>query len=545
MGLKPSLELNLTDFFRNLVEQMNVRGLGVFVGKKYVDVVELRRTLAGPIVARFVSIPIATEGSQLSTFRGALAGEESEVRHDQIVTAIRRALRESGIRSRWVVSNLPEEEVIVRYFQMSALPKKEWDQAIRFEARKYIPFTLEDLVSDFFISEEKAEKGKMNVVFVAAKRQVVERHIALLTKASLQISHLEILPFSFMRLLQQLGQMPKEKTVGIADVDGASCTITLLKNRLPYLVRHVSLETTTEQMQGEDPPLPSESASSELDPLLEKLLDEVRLTLRYYRNQFPTEEIERLLLFGDHMKVGIEENFSKELKLPVHIETLSAFVQTEGVVPSRLARTIGMALRGMTPSGSKIDLLPRHIEGPRQNRLFKVCALEAVGAAICLAALSFVMGTQVTMQQRALEKTKENRVQSRYSQLSKEDLKVKQGEFQSKFGRYRKLLDNRLPWTKKLSVMGSILPSGAWITEIDLFDSVDGGRRMGLEGLAYASDKQEELEIPSQFLAALKQNPEMFEGFQEANLVSIRREVWEGIPVTGFEIVLTGQSKRR
>ena len=529
------------------MSRISLRGVGLFVGKKYVDVVELQRTFSGPKVNHFVSVPIAPEGSSLSSFQGPLAGEESEVRHEQVVSAIRRALRESGVRTRWVVSNLPEEEAIVRYFQMPKLPKKEWEQAVRFEARKYIPFTLEDLVSDFFVVEEKEEKGKMNVVFVAAKHQVVERHIALLTKASLRISHLEILPFSFMRLLRQMNQMPKEKTVGIADVDGNFCTITLMKRGLPYLVRHVSLEMMSEQSEGMEVPPASatESGPLQLDPLQEKLLDEVRMTLRYYRNQFPTEEIERLLFFGDGIKGGVEESFSKELKFPVHIESLSRFVQTEGAIPSRLARTIGMALRGMSPIESEIDLLPQRVEATGQNRLFKIGILETVGALICLAALSFVMGTQVSSQQKILEKSKEERVQSRYSNLSLDDLKAKQTDLQSKLNRYRSLFDDRILWTKKLSSLGAILPPGAWITGIELSGTPEGGHMMMLRGLAYASNKQEELEIPSRFLSALKQHPDMFEGFQQASLISIRREIWDKIPVTGFEIALSGEASKR
>ena len=535
------------DFKQFLGSRMSLRGVGLFVGKKYVDLVELQRTFSGPKTARFISIPIAPEDSRLSSFQGPLAGEESEVRHEQVVSAIRRALRESGIRTHWVVSNLPEEEVIVRYFQMPKLSKKDWDQAVRFEARKYIPFTLEDLVSDFFVVEEKEEKNKMNVVFVAAKRQVVERHIALLTKASLRISHLEILPFSFMRLLRQLNQMPKEKTVGIADVDGVSCTITLIKRGLPYLVRHVLLEGMPEQAEGMEVPTAalSEPRPASFDPLLEKLLDEVRLTLRYYRNQFPTEEIERFLLFGDGIKTDVEESFSKELKLPVHIESLSRFVQSEGFIPTRLARTIGMALRGMSSPGSEIDLLPQQIETVGQNWLFKICALETVGVCLCLAALSFVMGAQITSQEKALERTKEGRMQSKYSHLSLDDLKLREADLQAKLNRYRNLFDNRILWTRKLSSLGVVLPPGAWVTGIDLSNPTEGERTMTLKGLAYASDKQEELEIPSRFLAALKQHPEMFDGFQEANLTSIKREEWDEIPVTGFEIVLSGEPVKK
>lgn len=296
---------------------------------------------------------------------------------------------------------------------------------------------------------------------MAAKRQAVERHVALLSKASLHISHLEILPFSFMRLLQRLNQMPKEKTVGVVDVDGSFCTITLIKKGLPYLVRHVSLEAAPGAPEGmEETPPPSETPSSPQDPLLEKLLDEVRLTLRYYRNQFPSEEVERLLFFGDRIKPGNEETFSKELKLPIHFETLSSFTEGGGLIPSRLARTIGLSLRGMLPFRSEIDLLPRQLEASKTNKLLKTCALEVAGALVCLLALSVVMGRWAASQQRLLDIARESRVGSPYNQLSLQDLKAKQETVRSHVNLYRNLFEKRLLLTKKLSFLGAILPQG-------------------------------------------------------------------------------------
>lgn len=235
----PSFEgLTLRELLRKLARKIKFRGVGVFIGKEFVDFVELRRTLSGPRLVNFVSVPIAAPPVAGTTAEGEGASgspppEESALSsHEQILSAIRKAIRESGLRNRKVVSTLSEEEAIVRYFQMPRLPRKEWNQAVRFEARKYIPFTLDELVSDFSVVEDKKDKGKMNVVFVAAKKDVVARHLALFTKANLKVDHLETLSVSFMRLLYTLDPATKkEKCVCIVDIDGVAGSIILIKDR--------------------------------------------------------------------------------------------------------------------------------------------------------------------------------------------------------------------------------------------------------------------------------------------------------------------------
>jgi|GEM_PF-1291653 len=552
MNLKiPFLEVDIREFIKKQAGKIKLRVVGLFIGKEFVDLIEMRRTFNGPRVVNFVSVPIGVRAvtsevpQELSSITPS--GEGGPSAHEQILLAIRKAVRESGLHVRKVVSTLSEEEVIVRYFQMPQLPKKEWNQAIRFEARKYIPFTLDELVSDFSVVADKKEKGKVDVVFVAAKKEVIARHLALLTKAGLQVSHLEALPFSFLRLLDALDPtVKKEKCVCVVDIDGISGNIILIKEGLPYLVRRISLEISSEEdaFRREQS---SQEGPSHLPPFVEKLLDEVRLTLRYYQNQFPGESVSRILLFGDNL-TEVSALLSKELSLPVHMEDLSQFVGGKEMIPLRLARTIGLGLRGLTKGDTGIELLPRKESVPSQQaRLVKISLLEIVGAVAVLLGLFFILSYSIDIQKRTLEK--ENSKQKIVTSLSKTTLEEKKKTLSQKANLYRNLFEKRIFWTKKLSQLGNILPKGAWVTRLKIEDHSDGessGESRGvtyglnLTGSVYAPDKAEELRIPSQFLAAIQQNADFFEGFTEAKLVSVKRDSVEGVGVTSFEIMLTG-----
>ena len=553
----PLLDFDIQEFLRKKAARIRLRGIGFFIGKEFVDLVELRRTMSGVRLANFVSIPITArtapapdampqESAMLPQEEAALSSPE------QILSAIRKAIRESGLRNRKVVSTLSEEDVIVRYFQMPHLPRKDWDQAVRFEARKYIPFTLDELVSDFSVADEKKDKGKMSVVFVAAKKEVVSRHLALFTKANLQVSHLETLSVSFMRLLYTLDpEAKKEKCVCIVDIDGLSGTIILIKEGLPYLVRRISLEDL--EKEGVRSTEKNSPEGSSLPPLVEKLLGEVRLTARYYRNQFSGENINRVFLFGDGLKAEMPTLLTQELNIPVMVKDLSLLVGSQEAIPLRLARTIGLALRDLTEEGPEIELLLPTKEAAssfRQTKLFKTILLEGAGAVVVLITLFSMLSHHIAAQKILLEKAKDKSKQTLNAALAKPDLEKKKGILAQKISFYQTHYDKRIFWTKKLNQLGNILPKGAWITSFRAENQSDAevsheefDYRLTLKGSVYAPNKMEELKIPSQFLAAIKQDEDFFEGFNEAKLVSIKRDIVENVSVTAFEIILTGKKK--
>lgn len=549
----PSLGIRFQELLKKKA-RVKFRGVGLFIGKEFVDLVELRRTFSGPRLVNFVSVPIAPQAVPLevSSQESAIFPPPEEVTSsspEQILSAIRKAIRESGLRGRKVVSMLSEEEVIVRYFQMPRLPSKDWNQAVRFEARKYIPFTLDELVSDFSVTDDKKDKGKMNVVFVAAKKEVVSRHLALFTKANLQVVHLETLSVSFMRLLYSIDpEAKKEKCICIVDIDGLSGSIMLIKEGLPYLVRRISLEEAQREEIHASEKGPQESPL--FPPLVEKLLNEVRLTVRYYRNQFPNENLNRVFIFGDGLKADMLPLLTQELNLPVIVRDLSRIVGSREVIPMRLARTIGLGLRDLTGEGPEIELLLPKESAPsfKQTKLFKTILLESAGAIGVLFALFLILSHHIATQRTLLEKARGK--QAVAATISKAELDKKKATLAQKAAFYQEHFNKRVFWTKKLNQLGNILPKGAWISNFRVEDHTDDegthdefDYRLSLKGSVYSPDKTEELKVPSQFLAAIQQNEGFFEGFSEAKLVSVKRDVVEDVSVTTFEIVMTGKKK--
>src|SRR5262249_35328109 len=91
---------------------------------------------------------------------------------DGLKNAIAEALRHSGIKTKRVATAVSGRSVIVRYINMVPMSDDELKSALRFEADKYIPFELDEVILDCSRLEEQAPAGQekeMKVLLVAVK----------------------------------------------------------------------------------------------------------------------------------------------------------------------------------------------------------------------------------------------------------------------------------------------------------------------------------------------------------------------------------------
>ena len=94
---------------------------------------------------------------------------------------------------------------------------------------------------DFCVVLHKDNAINMSVTFAAVKEQIAKKHLSLFEEAGLKVSTLEPAPFSMVRLLTLGKQLVKEKPTAIIDVDFGMADINIVKDKICYLTRDVSL----------------------------------------------------------------------------------------------------------------------------------------------------------------------------------------------------------------------------------------------------------------------------------------------------------------
>src|ERR687884_1090046 len=122
---------------------------------------------------------------------------EGEVMDPGIVAdAIRSAMASAGVKTKAIVTAVGGRDVIIKKIQIDRVKEQQARELIRWEAEQHVPFDMESVELDFQILDPDAEGLEMSVLLVAAKRELIESKLRLLTDAGLQAGLVDVDAFA-------------------------------------------------------------------------------------------------------------------------------------------------------------------------------------------------------------------------------------------------------------------------------------------------------------------------------------------------------------
>lgn len=522
--------------------------VGLYIAHNTVDLVVLKGTLKGPKLIKFGQTyiyPKEKDGEEIILESGsAQAGEnappkhaEKKTRDDYIVEAIQRVFRENNVKPGDVVSAIPSEDVMVRYFQMPKIPKHEWKSAVNFEAKRYIPFRMEDVTSDFQVIHGKSTSSSMDVIFVAVKHNVIERFVDLLTRAGIRPIIIEPAPFSLIRAFDAAEQIDHKVNTAIVNIETKSANINILKNGVPYIIRDIPLDGDT-------------SGDKSLEPIFEKLLGEIKLSFDFYEKQFPSEVIDKIIIYSHLPLENWHELVGKELQIPVEVgDPLRGIRLKKDVVPPRLAICFGLGLRGITESFIDVNLYKEKLLVFKRKELFlKMVFLEASAAVLLLIIIKVLCMKVVTPLTEELNRTLSERVKAevKIKSDSIDELERIKNEMEARKILMENIVSSRTYFTPRLIDLARSIPANIWLTEVNFEEGVNKRnaakvfRRLSIRGYCTIDGKVSETDLINNFLIDLKEDGAVNKGMSKADIVSVEKQELEGEKVASFEILFSG-----
>ncbi|MGH7454130.1 MAG: type IV pilus biogenesis protein PilM, partial [bacterium] len=102
-----------------------------------------------------------------------------------VVEAIRRLTQQNGVKSSKVISAVPGRAVMMKKFQLPMQEQEELEANIEFEANKVIPENLENVNLDYQILNYLEGGSKIEVLLVAARKEIVNSYTAVFEEAGL------------------------------------------------------------------------------------------------------------------------------------------------------------------------------------------------------------------------------------------------------------------------------------------------------------------------------------------------------------------------
>lgn len=242
--------------------------------------------------------------------------------------ALNDLLKACSFQTRRCATAVSGRSVIVRFLSMVEVPESSLRQAIRFEAEKYVPFDLEEVVTDCVRLEAAGEKaGEMKVLLVAAKRDLLEERVNLLRKAGLEPAHVDVDPFAVGNAFELVARTGNDSALGsrvsaLIDIGAKKTTVTVVKGHEPRFTREVYLggedftgavakrlgvEVGEAERLKRDPGERSAEVSAALSHSVDELANEVMLSLDYYEDRQDGERVEDVYLSGGASRTPLLE----------------------------------------------------------------------------------------------------------------------------------------------------------------------------------------------------------------------------------------------
>ncbi|MBU4472635.1 MAG: pilus assembly protein PilM [Candidatus Omnitrophica bacterium] len=252
--------------------------LGVYFGPEVITVVETK----GGHPINNIEIP--------QSLISATAGPEEKVPEEvKMVNLLKDELVKKKIEAKEAALILSGKDLIIRSFEMPVLSRAELNTALRFEVKKYIPFKIEDLVSDFQWVLDKSS-NKIHVLFVGIRKGILEKYLSVLDKLSLTVTSIEYSAFSVLRLFR-LAKVREKGIMAVVEIDlikNDEVNFLILKNGFPLFNRDI---TDIGTLQQED----KDTKKTQSHAVLEKIKREMLISLEYYERKFIGKNPKKML----------------------------------------------------------------------------------------------------------------------------------------------------------------------------------------------------------------------------------------------------------
>ena len=338
----------------------NATTVGLDIGSGLIKLVAISHASGGPVLTKvgFAAVP-------------SDAIVDGEVMDPGIVTeTIKGLLASAGLKTKKVVTAVGGRDVIIKKIAMDRMKEPEAREVIRWEAEQHVPFDMDNVEIDFQILDPEGDGLQMTVLLVAAKRELVEHKLALLSDVGVQPSVIDVDAFALHNAFEINYPEAMRGVVGLVNIGHETTNINILDEGVPVLTRDIPIGTRRfkEDLQRErglsadeaDRLLQGAEETSALDPLLESRGEELAVGIERAAAFLQSASrsaggISRIFTTGGGARIPrLNKVLSDRLRIPVQLANPIEKLQVaDGVfdahsvdeVAPLLMLPIGLALR--------------------------------------------------------------------------------------------------------------------------------------------------------------------------------------------------------
>ncbi|KPK06862.1 MAG: hypothetical protein AMS20_03895 [Gemmatimonas sp. SG8_28] len=325
--------------------------VAIDVGSGLMKLVAIDHSRGEPEIARVAVAPVI----------GSAIVEGEIMDPDIVADTIQGLFRSAGISNKRVVVAVGGRDVIVKKIQVDRMKESEAFDVVRWEAQQHVPFDIEAVELDFQILDPEESGMQMDVLLVAAKRDLVEEKTQLLAQAGLEPAVVDVDAFALHNAFEVNYPDAMRGGVALLNIGHEVTNVNILLDGVPLLTRDLAVGTRKfrEDLQRErgmsaeeaDGLLRGYELTSDLQPFLENRGEEIAVGLERASAFLQTATgdiagVERVYCCGGGARVpGLIDTLAQRLRMPVQAATALQRLQAkDGVFDSLNADEVGPLL---------------------------------------------------------------------------------------------------------------------------------------------------------------------------------------------------------
>ena len=205
--------------------------VGLDFGSSSIKVVELAHDRSGDRLVNFgVSEPLSE------------AIVDGEIMDRQLVhEAIANLLESRQIRNRSVVTAVSGRAVIVKKILMDRLSEEDAKEAIQWEAEQHVPYDINDVSLDFQIINPNVDQKKMQVLLVAAKKEMIQNHADIIREAGLTPVIIDVDSFAIQNCVEANYDLRSDEVVALVNIGAEITNVNIVQDQVPHFTKDLSV----------------------------------------------------------------------------------------------------------------------------------------------------------------------------------------------------------------------------------------------------------------------------------------------------------------
>ncbi len=264
---------------------------------------------------------------------------EGRIKEPQVVVdKVKELVKNLKITESNVATSVSGYSVIIKKIVVGKASDEELQETIQYEAEQYIPFDVEDVNIDFeILGDHETNPNQMNVMLVAAKKEIIDEYIDLFEMADLNPCVIDVDVFTLENIFEEC-YLHEDKSVALIDIGANKLNVNIVKNNVSAFTRDVAIggeEITREMVSrfgcsfeaAEEIKLGKASDNVSTEDLQETFLSfisnwssEIRRVIDFYYSTYPEENISKIMLSGGATQTtGFVEHLADETSIEVEM----------------------------------------------------------------------------------------------------------------------------------------------------------------------------------------------------------------------------------